>query len=88
MSWAIARMDGDSLPVSSFVANADGEWEQGASAYEARHLSQRPRVQDAAKCVGCNQCAFVCSHAPSVPFQLTADELAAAAQTKSRDNKP
>ena len=24
----IARMDGDSLPVSSFVANANGEWEQ------------------------------------------------------------
>ncbi len=32
----IARMDGDSLPVSAFVANANGEWEQGASAYEKR----------------------------------------------------
>ena len=32
----IARMDGDSLPVSSFLANANGEWEQGASAYEKR----------------------------------------------------
>ena len=44
---------------------------------------------DASKCVGCNQCAFVCSHATIRPFQLTADELAAApAQTKSRDNRP
>ena len=32
-------MDGDSLPVSAFVANANGEWEQGASAYEKRGLS-------------------------------------------------
>mgnify|MGYP000618109728 FL=1 len=55
---------------------------------EARHRCHVPEW-DAAKCVGCNQCAFVCSHATIRPFQLTADELAAApAQTKSRDNKP
>ena len=85
----IARMDGDSLPVSSFVANANGEWEQGASAYEKRGTAVNVPEWDAAKCVGCNQCAFVCSHATIRPFQLTADELAAApAQTKSRDNKP
>ena len=85
----IARMDGDSLPVSSFVANANGEWEQGASAYEKRGTAVNVPEWDAAKCVGCNQCAFVCSHATIRPFQLTADELAAApAQTKSRDNSP
>ena len=84
----IARMDGDSLPVSSFVANANGEWEQGASAYEKRGTAVNVPEWDAAKCVGCNQCAFVCSHATIRPFLLTADELAAApAQTKSRDNK-
>ena len=39
--------------------------------------------------MGCNQCAFVCSHATIRPFQLTAEELAAAPkQTKYRDNKP
>ena len=74
----IARMDGDSLPVSSFVANANGEWEQGASAYEKRGTAVNVPEWDAAKCVGCNQCAFVCSHATIRPFQLTADELAAA----------
>ena len=85
----IARMDGDSLPVSAFVANANGEWEQGASAYEKRGTAVNVPEWDASKCVGCNQCAFVCSHATIRPFQLTADELAAApAQTKSRDNKP
>ena len=85
----IARMDGDSLPVSSFVANANGEWEQGSSSYEKRGTAVNVPEWDAAKCVGCNQCAFVCSHATIRPFQLTADELAAApAQTKSRDNRP
>ena len=85
----IARMDGDSLPVSAFTANANGEWEQGASAYEKRGTAVNVPEWDASKCVGCNQCAFVCSHATIRPFQLTADELAAApAQTKSRDNKP
>ena len=85
----IARMDGDSLPVSAFVANANGEWEQGASAYEKRGTAVNVPEWDASKCVGCNQCAFVCSHATIRPFQLTADELAAApAQTKSRDNRP
>ena len=82
-------MDGDSLPVSAFVANANGEWEQGASAYEKRGTAVNVPEWDASKCVGCNQCAFVCSHATIRPFQLTADELAAApAQTKSRDNRP
>ncbi|MCH3972673.1 MAG: pyruvate:ferredoxin (flavodoxin) oxidoreductase [Oscillospiraceae bacterium] len=85
----IARMDGDSLPVSAFVANANGEWEQGASAYEKRGTAVNVPEWDAAKCVGCNQCSFVCSHATIRPFELTADELAAAPkQTSSRDNKP
>ena len=85
----ISRMDGDSLPVSAFAHNANGEWEQGASAYEKRGTAVNVPEWDASKCVGCNQCAFVCSHATIRPFQLTAEELAAApAQTKSRDNKP
>ncbi len=67
----------------------NGEWEQGASAYEKRGTAVIvPRV-GCCKVRSCNQCAFVCSHATIRPFCLTADELAAApAQTKSRDNKP
>ena len=85
----IARMDGDSLPVSAFTANATGEWEQGASAYEKRGTAVTVPEWDAGKCIQCNMCAFVCSHATIRPFMLTADELAAApAQTKSADNKP
>ena len=85
----IARMDGDSLPVSAFVANATGEWEQGASAYEKRGTAVNVPEWNASKCIQCNMCAFVCSHATIRPFMLSADELAAApAQTKSADSKP
>jgi len=80
----VTRMDGDSLPVSAFHAIANGEWEQGASAYEKRGTAVNVPEWNAAKCVGCNACAFVCSHATIRPFMLTEDELAAApAQTKS-----
>ena len=85
----IARMDGDSLPVSAFAANANGEWEQGASAYEKRGTAVMVPEWDPSKCIQCNQCAFVCSHATIRPFCLTADEAAAApASTKLADTKP
>ena len=74
----IARMDGDSLPVSSFVANANGEWEQGASAYEKRGTAVTVPTWDAEKCVQCNQCAYVCPHAAIRPFLMSDEELAAA----------
>ena len=35
----VGRMDGDSLPVSAFVDYADGQWEQGAAAYEKRGVA-------------------------------------------------
>ena len=74
----VDKMDGDSLPVSAFVDHADGTFELGASAPE----------WDSAKCIQCNQCAYVCPHATIRPFALTADELAAApAQTKAVDFK-
>ena len=74
----IARMDGDSLPVSAFEGNVNGEWEQGASAYEKRGTAVMVPEWDAEKCIQCNQCAFVCSHATIRPFALTEEEAAKA----------
>ena len=85
----IARMDGDSLPVSAFAHNANGEWEQGASAYEKRGTAVTVPEWNAEKCIQCNMCSFVCSHATIRPFMLSADELAKAPkQMKSADTKP
>ena len=74
----VGRMDGDRLPVSAFVAHVDGQFEQGAAAYEKRGVAVSVPAWDAATCIQCNQCAFACPHATIRPFALTDEEAAAA----------
>ena len=74
----VGKMDGDSLPVSAFVDHVDGQFELGASAYEKRGVAVSVPIWDSAKCIQCNQCAYVCPHATIRPFALTAEEAAAA----------
>ena len=74
----VAKMDGDSLPVSAFVAHADGTFEQGASAYEKRGVAVMVPEWDETKCIQCNRCSYVCPHATIRPFALTEEEIAAA----------
>ena len=84
----IDKMDGDSLPVCTFVDHADGTFELGAAAYEKRGIAVSVPKWDAEKCIQCNQCAFVCPHATIRPFALSAEEAAAApAQTKLAEIK-
>ena len=85
----ISKMDGDSLPVSAFAKNPDGQFEHGAAAYEKRGTAVTVPTWDAEKCIQCNQCAFVCSHATIRPFMLDETEVKAAPeQTKLADTKP
>ena len=85
----ISKMDGDSLPVSAFVENPDGQFETGASAYEKRGTAVTVPVWDPNTCIQCNNCAFVCSHATIRPFLLSEDEVKAAPeQIKLSDTKP
>ena len=85
----ISLMDGDSLPVSAFTAIADGQFETGASAYEKRGTAVMVPAWDAEKCIQCNQCAFVCSHATIRPFMLSDDEVKAApSNIQLADTKP
>lgn len=85
----IALMDGDSLPVSAFADCADGQFATGASAYEKRGIAVNVPEWDAAKCIQCNQCAFVCSHATIRPFMLDEEEIKAApSNIKLADTKP
>ena len=74
----VGRMDGDRLPVSAFLEHADGQFEQGAAAYEKRGVAVSVPTWDAATCIQCNQCAFVCPHATIRPFALTEEEAASA----------
>ena len=74
----VGRMDGDSLPVSTFVDHVDGQFELGAAAYEKRGVAVAVPAWDSTKCIQCNQCAYVCPHATIRPFALTEAEAAAA----------
>jgi len=85
----IGLMDGDSLPVSAFKDNADGQFELGAAAYEKRGTAVMVPEWDSQKCIQCNTCSFVCSHATIRPFMLTEAEVKAApSNLKSADIKP
>ena len=85
----IGLMDGDSLPVSAFKDMADGQFELGASAYEKRGTAVLVPEWDAEKCIQCNNCAFVCSHATIRPFMLSEDEVKEApSNIKLADMKP
>ncbi len=74
----VGKMDGDSLPVSAFMDHVDGQFELGAAAYEKRGVAVSVPTWDSAKCIQCNNCAFVCPHATIRPYALTADEAAKA----------
>ncbi len=76
--FPVGRMDGDSLPVSAFLPHVDGQFEQGAAAYEKRGVAVTVPTWDSSKCIQCNNCAYVCPHATIRPFALTEEEAAKA----------
>lgn len=85
----IALMDGDSLPVSAFKDIANGEFEHGASAYEKRAVAVSVPEWDPEKCIQCNSCSYVCSHATIRPFMLDEEEIKAApSNIKLADTRP
>lgn len=72
------RMEGDSLPVSTFKDRPDGTFPCGTSAYEKRGIAVDVPEWQIDKCIQCNQCAFVCPHAAIRPVLLTDEEVKAA----------
>ena len=79
----VSLMNGDALPVSTFVDHVDGTFPQGAAAYEKRGVAVDVPVWHPENCIQCNQCAYVCPHATIRPFAMNEEEAAAApASTK------
>ena len=76
--FKMGRQEGNDLPVSAFNGHEDGSWEQSYTRWEKRGIAIEVPAWDAAKCVECNRCSAVCSHAVIRPTLLTAEEAAAA----------
>ena len=72
------RQNGDTLSVSKLKNLVDGTFPVGGTAYEKRGTAIKVPVWDQSKCIGCNQCSFVCPHAAIRPILTTNDELAKA----------
>ena len=70
------RQEGDNLAVSKFMELSDGTFPVGGSAYEKRGTAIKVPAWDKSKCIGCNQCSFVCPHAAIRPVLTTNEELA------------
>jgi pyruvate-ferredoxin/flavodoxin oxidoreductase len=67
---------GDKLPVSAFKDHIDGSLPHGTAAYEKRGIAVKAPEWQAANCIQCNQCAYVCPHASIRPILLNTEEEA------------
>ena len=76
--FKMARQEGNDVPVSGFLGHEDGSWEQNYTKYEKRGIAIEVPTWDAAKCVECNRCSAVCSHAVIRPTLLDEAESAKA----------
>ncbi|BCK85461.1 pyruvate-flavodoxin oxidoreductase [Pusillibacter faecalis] len=78
--FKMGRQEGNELPVSAFEGHEDGSWEQSYTRWEKRGIAIEVPWWDAEKCIQCNRCAAVCSHAVIRPTLLSGEEAAAAPQ--------
>ncbi|UWG97037.1 pyruvate:ferredoxin (flavodoxin) oxidoreductase [Dehalobacter sp. DCM] len=76
-----ARLEGDELPVSTFVGMEDGRTPLGTTAYEKRGIAVNIPEWQIDKCIQCNQCSYICPHATIRPFLLNEEEKAKAPDT-------
>ena len=72
----INAQDGDLLPVSAFKGREDGTWDAGTAQYEKRGVGAFVPVWEAANCIHCNKCAYVCPHACIRPIVMDDAEAA------------
>ena len=73
------RQEGDRLKVSQFAEEmVDGTFPVGGAAYEKRGTAINVPVWNTEKCIGCNQCSYVCPHATIRPVLTTDAEKDAA----------
>ncbi|MDF2803741.1 MAG: pyruvate flavodoxin/ferredoxin oxidoreductase domain protein [Anaerocolumna sp.] len=68
--------NGNSLPVSTFVENADGTFPMGSAAFEKRGIAVEVPSWNPDNCIQCNFCSYVCPHASIRPVAMTEEQTA------------
>lgn len=81
----IDSMDGDSLPVSSFMKMPNGEFEAGTSKLDKRDSSDYAPSYCSENCIECNMCSLVCPHGVVRPFLLDEKEVLDAPEAVTRN---
>ena len=86
----IDRLDGDELPTSAFTKHEllDGTMNENITFRQKRAIADRVPVWNQAKCIECNQCAFVCPHATIRAYLLDEKEVANAPEVVKSNLKP
>lgn len=88
MFQVIEAMEGDNLPVSTFIKNPDGAMEAGTSKMEKRDTSDIGPCYDSKNCISCNLCSLVCPHGVIRPFLLNEKEQIDAPEVVSNNLIP
>ena len=84
----IDSMEGDSLPVSSFIKRPDGSFEAGTSKLDKRDSSDMAPSYNSNNCISCNLCSLVCPHGVIRPFLLNEKEQIDAPESVNRNLIP
>jgi len=77
----VNAMEGDNLPVSTFLGREDGTVPLGTAAFEKRGIAVIVPEWQMDKCIQCNQCSYVCPHAAIRPFLMNEEEVKNAPET-------
>ena len=72
----VNAIEGDSLPVSTFLGYEDAHMVNGSSAYEKRGIANFVPEWRSENCIQCNQCVFACPHAVIRGFLADDSEVA------------
>ena len=84
----IDSMEGDNLPVSSFIKMPDGTYEAGTARFDKRDISDTAPCFISENCISCNLCSLVCPHAVIRPFLLNEKEQIDAPDSVNRNLLP
>ena len=81
----IDSLEGDNLPVSSFIKMPDGTYEAATARLDKRDVSDTAPCFISENCISCNLCSLVCPHAVIRPFLLNEKEQIDAPDSVSRN---